>query len=347
MRSRGLQLARGYYVDVVRPLLHAAWPSLPHAAARLGGGSEVLGLDDETSRDHDFGLRLTLLVEHEQVEPVRELLQEKLPESYAGEPVRFATSWDSDPQRHRVDVLTIETLTDRLLGLHPAGEWDAADWLSLTGQSVLEVTAGPVFHDGLGALDGLRRRLHWYPRDVERYVLAADWQRLAQELPFVGRAGHRGDDLGSRVVTGRLVRTVMHLGFLLHRRWAPYPKWFGSCFSQLPNSPRVGAALSAALATDQWRERQAALAAAVEELHALQRSRGLPTDPSPAVEPFHVRPFVVVRDAVAQLLLDDVTDPLVRRLPTGIGAVEQWVDSVDVLIDPVKRRALTSSWRVS
>lgn len=122
-----------------------------------------------------------------------------------------------------------------------------------------------------------RRRLHWYPRDVERYVLAADWQRLAQELPFVGRAGQRGDNLGSQVVTGRLVRTAMHLGFLLHRCWAPYPKWFGSCFSQLPNSRRVGAAL----ATDQWRERQAALAAAVDELHALQRDIGLRRTPRP------------------------------------------------------------------
>jgi hypothetical protein len=50
------------------------------------------------------------------------------------------------------------------------------------------------------------------------YVLASDWAKLGQELPFIGRAGSRGDDLGSRVITARLTRVSMHLGFMLERR---------------------------------------------------------------------------------------------------------------------------------
>lgn len=45
----GLDLAEAYYRDVVGPLLLARWPRLPHAGARLGSGSDVLGLDDATS----------------------------------------------------------------------------------------------------------------------------------------------------------------------------------------------------------------------------------------------------------------------------------------------------------
>ena len=49
----GLELSRAFYHNAVRPLLDAAFPGLPHAAALLGDGSKVLGLDDVRSTDHD------------------------------------------------------------------------------------------------------------------------------------------------------------------------------------------------------------------------------------------------------------------------------------------------------
>jgi hypothetical protein len=45
----GLELSEGFYREAVAPLLPA---DLPHSAALLGSGSEVLGFDDEMSRDH-------------------------------------------------------------------------------------------------------------------------------------------------------------------------------------------------------------------------------------------------------------------------------------------------------
>ena len=59
----GAALARAYFDDLVRPLLDAHFPGVPYAAARLGSGSDVLGFDDATSRDHDWGCRLTLLLD--------------------------------------------------------------------------------------------------------------------------------------------------------------------------------------------------------------------------------------------------------------------------------------------
>ena len=59
----GCELAQQFYADVVAPLLARAMPRLRYAAGRLGSGSEVLGLDDVMSRDHDWGCRLTLLVD--------------------------------------------------------------------------------------------------------------------------------------------------------------------------------------------------------------------------------------------------------------------------------------------
>lgn len=107
-----------------------------------------------------------------------------------------------------------------------------------------------------------RIALRWYPDDLWRYVLAAGWLRIDQEEPFVGRTGSTGDDLGSRVIPGRIVRDQMRLTFLVERRWAPYSKWLGRAFSELSLAPRLTPLLEAALRADHWRERETNLCAA-------------------------------------------------------------------------------------
>lgn len=75
-----------------------------------------------------------------------------------------------------------------------------------------------------------------------------------------------------------------------------------------------------------------------------QRASGLPA-PDEVCEPFFNRPFISVRASVEEAVLADIRDPLVRRLPVGVGSIEQWVDNVDVLVDPVRRQAVTQVWR--
>jgi hypothetical protein len=220
------------------------------------------------------------------------------------------------------------------------------DWLTLTGQSVLEVTAGPVFTDRTRTLAAVRTLLAWYPPDVERYVLAAGWQRLCQLLPMVGRTAEAGDELGSRLLSAGLAGDLLRLAFALSRRWAPYPKWRGTVFRSLPVAARLGPLLDTATAAPGWRERENALAAACEELLDLQRERGQPA-PAFAVIPFFDRPYRTVDQAVPQGLLAGITDPDVARLPPMVGAIEQWVDSTDVLSSPGRRAALQSAYRAT
>lgn len=310
----GIGLAHDYYDDLVAPVLLARHPGLPHAAGRLGSGSDVLGLDDETSRDHDWGLRLTLLVEADAVDGVERLLEQQLPPTYRGLPVRFALA--RDPMvRVRVEVTTAEEFVGSHLGLDASGPLTGPDWLCLTGQALLEVTAGQVFRDDLGVLTGLRQKLAWYPDDVWRYVLAADWTRLGEDLPLLGRAGQRGDDLGSRVIGARLVDIAMHLAFLLCRRWPPYPKWRGTLFTRLPLAGELLPPLTAVLALQDWSDRQEAMARALAVLARAQRAAGLPCVADAPTEPFFDRPFLGVRTAVPDLLLNSVTDPHLRALP--------------------------------
>jgi hypothetical protein len=346
---RGAGLARAFYTDVVEPLLTQAVPGLRYAAARLGSGSDVLGLDDAMSRDHDWGCRLTLLVDEDardQVERISRMLEERLPERFGEFPVRFPVTWDSSVT-HKVQVATVADFTASRLGVDPTGGLSVLDWLSLTGQSVLEVTAGPVFTDQTHSLAPVRAMLAWYPADVERYVLAAGWQRVCQTLPMVGRTAETGDELGSRLLSAGLAADLVHLAFGLSRRWAPYAKWRGTVFRSLPVADRLGpllVPLLGAAAAPGWREREDALATACEVLLDVQRERGLPA-PRSAVIPFFDRPYRTVDGAVPRALLDGITDPDVARLPPMIGSLEQWIDSTDVLSSPGRRAALRAAYR--
>jgi Domain of unknown function (DUF4037) len=331
----GAALSRRYYDEVVGPAVAARWPGLPHAAGRLASGSEVLGFDDDMSRDHDFGLRVNLLVPPDMTRRIDAYLAAVLPEAFDGYPLRFATTWD--PQvRHRVQVDDVPAFVASRTGIGATDTLTVSDWLSLTGQAVLEVTAGPVFVDTAGDLTSARRRLAWYPDDVWVYVVATDWARMAQELPFVGRTADRGDDLGSRVIASRLVGVAMHLAHLLERRWPPYAKWIATSLTTLPAAGAAATPLLRAVDAQDWRTREQRLVEALRILCRLQRDVGLPAVDDP-IEPFWDRPYLSIRDEVVSGLENSITDPAVRALPRGVGSAEQWSDNVDVLVDPGRR----------
>lgn len=335
----GRALARRYYSEVVGPLLLTRWPRLPHAAGRLGSGSEVLGLDDEVSRDHDWGLRLTLLVGADMRDNVEKMLRDDLPATFDGLPTRFAFTGRSECVL-AVDVETASDFTRSRLGVDPRDGMEPFDWLTVTGQAVLEVVAGPVFHDSAGEITDIRKRLEWYPDDVWRYVIASDWARLAEEMPLMSRAGDRGDELGSRVIAARLVDIAMHLGFMLERQWPPYSKWRGLMFARLPTMGLVLPALTSTLQAGTWRERQASLAMALDAILNVQSARGLPNRPAATV-PFYNRPYLLPDEQIIDDLLSTVTNPSLREHRVR-GSIEQQTDNVALLVDPTARRAATA-----
>ena len=165
------------------------------------------------------------------------MLEAELPESWRGHPTRFATTWDP-VVRQRVEVSSPVAFARSRTGLTLDRAPTTVEWLSLTGQAVLEVAGGPVFRDDTGELTAIRDRLDWYPDDVWRYAMAADWSSLGEELPFVGRAAERGDDAGSRLLTARLARTRHAPRLPAGRRWPPYAKWLGTVFATLPGMAR-------------------------------------------------------------------------------------------------------------
>ncbi|MCM2412665.1 DUF4037 domain-containing protein [Streptomyces sp. RKAG290] len=344
----GLELSRILYQEAVRPVLDAAFPGLPYAAARIGPGSEVLGFDTARSADHDWGPRLDLFLAADDVaahgDAIRELLADRLPKEIRGWPTHFRPADDPlDPVGH---MAATDGPVDHRVATHDIGDWltreagfDATitepavrDWLAMPQQKLAGITGGGVFHDGPGLLTSARHRLARYPDQVWRYLLACQWQRISQEEAFVGRCAEVGDELGSAVVAARLVRDLMRLSLLLERRYAPYSKWLGSAFAQLDVAEGLLPSLRGALAATDHSERERHLCAAYRAVATRQNESGLvdPVDPSP--RPYHGRPFLVLHaERFARPLAASVTDPELRGRPLT-GAVDQWADSTELLM---------------
>jgi hypothetical protein len=354
----GLSLAASTYHEAVRPILDASFPRLAHSAALLGPGSEVLGFDTARSTDHDWGPRLLLFLRpadaRRHARDLSSLLGERMPALVQGWSTNFSPPGPGRPRtlrpaadtpiEHRVEVLDLDAWLTARLGVDPRNGMHARDWLAIPTQLLLEVTAGAVFHDGLGQLGPIRTALAWYPDDVWRYLLACQWRRVAQEEAFPGRCAENGDELGSRLVTARLVRDLMRLAMLIERRYPPYSKWLGTAFAKLRCAATLQPLLADALAAADWPRREDALCAAYEHLARAHNDLGLSEPVEPTVRPYHDRPFrVLAADRFGDDMRRAVTDPQVSTLPPHIGGVDQFVDSTDVLSAADRARAVTTA----
>ena len=343
----GLELSRRLYAELVRPLLDGHFPGLPHAAALIGYGSEVLGFDTEMSTDHAWCPRVLLLLRDEDAslaEPIKTMLGRALPREFMGfpldtiavegEPGVFWMRADHDgPVEHKVTPATLRGFIQENLNWDISQPLTPTDWLSISSQVLGTITAGAVYFDNIGELTALRARLVWYPRDVWLYLLAAGWARIGQEQHLMPRAGFVGDELGSALIGSRLARDVMSLCFLMEKQYAPYPKWFGSAFQKLACAPALTPSLRRAQLAETWQEREAALCEAYTLLAKMQNTLGL-TDLLPEqVGSFHGRPFKVIdADAFSGAILAKISDSEVQRIAAKglIGSIDQFSDNTDL-----------------
>ncbi len=344
----GVELAGAYFAEVVRPLLAAEFPRLPYAAALLGPGSEVLGYDTARSTDHDWGPRLQIFLSTDDAArhgaAMKAMLGSRLPAAFRGYPTAFPSSREPGAgPRHHLQVAELGAWLTGRLGFDPRSAVTVPDWLATPAQRLAEITGGAVFHDEPGQLSAARDNLAWYPRDVWLYVLACQWQRIAQEEPFPGRCAEAGDDLGSAVVTARLARDLMRLVLLMHRRYPPYSKWLGTAFAQLPEAVKLGPALSAAIAATTWTVRQQHLSQAMEAAAAMHNDLRVTAPLDTRTRPFYDRPYQVL-DAgrFSAALRRAIADPQLARYPL-IGAVDQYMDSTDALGDTALVRSATAA----
>ena len=349
----GLRLGRLFFLEAVKPILDAGFPELPLSAALIGSGSEILGFDTEMSTDHHWGPRVLLFLTeadyHHHREAIHEALRNELPAKCHGYSTNFTPPNPADNNtqnlqevgsgtiNHRVEIHTIRGFLRSELNFDLEDAIEPADWLTFPSQKLRSITAGAVYHDGIG-LQAARDRFDYYPHDVWLYLLASGWNRIGQEEHLMGRAGIVDDEIGSAIIGSRLVRDVMSLCFLMERQYAPYAKWFGTAFNELKCAEDLSPILRSVLLAEVWQEREKHLAAAFEYIAAMHNRLGITETLPVKVSGFFGRPFQVMNTGggFAEAIRGRITDPVVKRIAPDklIGSIDQISDNTDILSDP-------------
>lgn len=352
----GLSLSRRFFESVVGPVIEEHFSKLPFAAARIGRGSEVLGYDTDVSADHDYGPTVQLFLAEDQFRkfavPLGQKLDEALPDFFEGWPVRFSSSTRPSPSitvgsdlmagyDHGVELYAMSAWCQRFLQRPYPVELSLKEWLFYPEQLFLTATAGAVFRDDTGEITHFRAMLQYFPQDVWLYKLSAQWHLVAEERAYIGRTGDVGDDIGSRIISARMVENLMRLGFLIERQYAPYPKWFGLGFAKLSCAEILSPILQRVLSSPKWQDREKHLAEACQFLAQLQLELRVPGATAPEIGTLHGRQYHFIDTLkIGAAIQNAIVDKNLHQLP-NFGAADQILKSNAILSVPRLAKAST------
>ncbi len=344
---QGIDLNRLFFQQVIKPLMDEHFPDVPYSAGIIGEGSDVLRFDTPQSMDHNWGphMRIFLSEYHYRTkkDAIDEMFKKKLPFQFMGFPTNFTPESDSylvqemkptktKPINHLIKFFTIRSFFEYYLGFDPYNRITIKDWLTFPQQALLEVTKGEVYYDGLGELERIRAKFHYYPDDVWLYMYMIQWEKIANEEAFMGRSGEVGDELGSNIIATSIVTNIMKLCFLIEKQYIPYVKWFGTAFSRLRSANELTHILLNGVHGRSWEEREKHLAQAYEIIVRMHNDLKITKPIKTEVSDFHGRPYKVIKAGkVIDLLYEKLDNPALKNLKYHFGAIDQWVDRAFVI----------------
>ena len=222
---KGLAIARDFFDSWGHPFLKSHFPDV---AARIAAGrilgSDVLGGDDEASRDHDWGPQFDLFLSAgdfaSQGEQLSRAMNSAAPNPWKG--YRLAGAGNKS-----VRVESVPGWFGQHLQLKQVPA-TAGDWPPVQFESTLYfVRHGEVWVDATGELNRWRTALHEYPEERLYTRLAEECFRVWQhgEYNFVRRMARRRDPLAISICLGEFVTGVMRIVLLMDRDFTPYWKW--------------------------------------------------------------------------------------------------------------------------
>ena len=254
---KGLDVSRRFFAEWGLPWLQKGWPNLVNriAAGRIGG-SDVIGADDEWSRDHDWGPRFDLWLTREDYRRFGQKLRTEINAAAPREFMGATHHFFGDVK----DNVQVESIDDCIMchAARPFPPVRARDWFRRRrGKSTVEreswlyfLKHGSVFHDPLGEFTTRRNAFAQYPTDVRLKVMHSQCVTLwyVADYKLRWRLVHRDDEYAFHSAVTLTVEAAMRLCFYLNNDFAPHWQWLHHEFEKLPESKDLGPVLDGFLA---------------------------------------------------------------------------------------------------
>ncbi|MBN1578591.1 MAG: DUF4037 domain-containing protein [Chitinispirillaceae bacterium] len=353
---KGLELSKRYYHDCIKSIIEKDIPEISqkYAAGLIGPCSEVLGNDDEFSRDYMWGPRCYLFlgdVDHEKYAlSVDTALNHELPPDFLGCPTRFEMSGNGGmPSKsgtgfHQVCITTPERFIELSLGIKalPASDFQ---WLFLSEQRLLELVRGEIFDDFTGEISHLRQSFAYFPDNVWKYRIAYNLESLGWEDDLIYLCGVRDDRISMNVNACKTVEKLMRLVFLLNKRYAPLsPKWLQREFRKLPEiAPQIEGELLCILEAEDYHDKVDALNFIYETILTWMKSEDLCDSYARQIR-VNVSGVRIDIQKSAKDVFRSISGELAQKAIGGIpiGAVDQWMINEDFIMSADHMNSFTS-----
>lgn len=223
--------------EVFLPVLKECFPEiLPRLSAGvIGLGSDVLGADDELSRDHDWGpSKCQLLLSEQDIAAygasISQVLEAAMPDAFLG----------IETAKLQPKTIRISTIDAVYRDFHESAyppvtieEWAAAD-----ANDLYYASSGFVLYDPSNALSERISAFQkaYYPADIWRWKVASDlwgiWHNGDYNSSY--RLAKRCDGIGLLIGQGAFVECTLRLLCLLNKRFPVYWKWLHWQAQSLP-----------------------------------------------------------------------------------------------------------------
>lgn len=236
MNESIIDISHTFFEEVVRPILEKHFPEETSRTAFgvFGLGSEALGMDDEHSRDHHWGLRIDALMPDElhqnKSQAIMATLAETLPTSFRGHSLRegHLTGAGLAPD-------SLPKLLKRTIGLERAPQTHK-EWLGIPEEDITHLINGEVWYDPSSVFTDIRAAFGAYYPEPVRLRRIAHWCRYYSGMGTYAlkRAILRKNDFYAATRFATAIRLGVQLAFLLDRQYFPYDKWIMAYFERLP-----------------------------------------------------------------------------------------------------------------
>lgn len=335
---KGLELCEGFFNECAKPIIDKYFPNLQYSAGLIGYGSDVLGYDDEISRDHMWGPRFYMFISENDINKKDEIFNkfaENLPYEYMDYSVNFTEPDPNDcgvqhPQfinSGKVNPLIfIQTFDEFLIDEIGTADLDnitLLDWLAFSEHRLLSLVSGKLFVGKLNIKNQIDR-IRFYPDAVKLYLIASQWQIISSEQAFVKRCGEVGDEIGSQIICARIAERLMRLCFLYKDTYAPYSKWVGTAFNKLDIDDNIKIKINAALKANGLTERENNLVEAQALVANLHNASGITDKVDYSVESYFGRDIkVIFADKFVDATVEKLKGTAFENIPL-IGTMSQF-----------------------